>query len=55
MKDDALPPVLKVTSTSPCCNGATLTTKRTTAEYIKGEDPNKLVIVPYANHLDYIL
>ena len=29
--------------------GATLATKRTSAEYVPGEDPNKLVIVPYAN------
>lgn len=50
MKDDALPPVLKVTSPAlASAMGATLATKRTTAEYIKGEDPNKLVIVPYAN------
>jgi len=50
MKDDALPPVLKVNSPAlASAMGATLATKRTTAEYIKGEDPNKLVIVPYAN------
>ena len=50
MKDNSLPPVLKVTSPElGSAMGATLATKRTTAEYIKGEDPNKLVIVPYAN------
>lgn len=50
MKDNTLPPVLKVTSPDlASAMGATLATKRTTAEYIKGEDPNKLVIVPYAN------
>ena len=50
MKDNTLPPVLKVKSAElGSAMGATLATKRTTAEYIKGEDPNKLVIVPYAN------
>lgn len=50
MKDNSLPPVVKVKSSElASVMGATLATKRTTAEYIKGEDPNKLVIVPYAN------
>lgn len=50
MKDNSLPPVVKVNSPAlASAMGATLSTKRTTAEYIKGEDPNKLVIVPYAN------
>lgn len=50
MKDDSLPPVLKVTRPElASAMGATLATKRTTAEYVPGENPNKLVIVPYAN------
>ena len=50
MKDNTLPPVVKVNSPElASVMGATLATKRTTAEYIKGEDPDKLVIVPYAN------
>jgi len=50
MKDTTLPPVVKVNSPSlASVMGATLATKRTTAEYVPGEDPNKLVIVPYAN------
>ncbi|MCK9536675.1 MAG: phosphoenolpyruvate carboxykinase (ATP) [Bacilli bacterium] len=50
MKDGTLPPVLKVNSPElASVMGATLATKRTTAEYVPGEDPNKLVIVPYAN------
>lgn len=50
MKDNSLPPVVKVNSPElGSAMGATLATKRTTAEYIKGEDTNKLVIVPYAN------
>lgn len=50
MKDNSLPPVLRIKSPSlASAMGATLATKRTTAEFIKGEDPNKLVIVPYAN------
>lgn len=50
MKDPSLPPVLKVKSPSlSAAMGATLATKRTTAEYVPGEDPDKLVIVPYAN------
>ncbi|MDD4212052.1 MAG: phosphoenolpyruvate carboxykinase (ATP) [Bacilli bacterium] len=50
MKDSSLPPVVKVNSPAlASAMGATLATKRTTAEYVKGEDTNKLVIVPYAN------
>lgn len=50
MKDSSLPPVVKVNDPAlASAMGATLATKRTTAEYVKGEDPNKLVIVPYAN------
>lgn len=50
MKDGTLPPVLKVKSPElASVMGATLATKRTSAEYVPGEDPNKLVIVPYAN------
>ena len=50
MKDASLPPVIKVNSPSlASAMGATLATKRTTAEYVPGEDPDKLVIVPYAN------
>ena len=50
MKDPTIPPVLKLSGASlGSAMGATLATKRTTAEYVPGEDPNKLVIVPYAN------
>lgn len=50
MKDNTLPPVVKVNAPAlASVMGATLATKRSSAEYIKGEDPNKLVIVPYAN------
>ena len=50
MKDGTLPPVLKVNAPElASVMGATLATKRTSAEYVPGEDPNKLVIVPYAN------
>lgn len=50
MKDNTLPPVVKVNSaTLASAMGATLATKRSTAEYIPGVDPNALVIVPYAN------
>ncbi|HHX80888.1 MAG TPA: phosphoenolpyruvate carboxykinase (ATP) [Acholeplasmataceae bacterium] len=50
MKDNSLPPVVKVNQPElASVMGATLATKRTTAEYVPGEDPNKLVIVPYAN------
>lgn len=50
MKDNTLPPVVKVNDTAlASAMGATLATKRSTAEYIPGVDPNALVIVPYAN------
>ena len=50
MKDPTLPPVVKVNNPSlASVMGATLATKRSTAEYIPGMDPNALVIVPYAN------
>ena len=48
MKDDTLPPVLKVEDpTLASTFGATLATKRTSAEH--GADPNKLAFSPYAN------
>jgi phosphoenolpyruvate carboxykinase (ATP) len=50
MKDPSLPPVVKVKSPElGSVMGATLATKRSSAEFVPGEDPNKLVIVPYAN------
>lgn len=50
MKDASLPPVIKINNPAlASVMGATLATKRSTAEYVPGEDPNKLVIVPYAN------
>lgn len=51
MKDDSLPPVLKVDNAILATTfGATLATKRTSAERVKkGFDMNKLVIEPYAN------
>lgn len=50
MKDNSLPPVVKITDNAlASAMGATLATKRSTAEYIPGMDPNQLVIVPYAN------
>ena len=50
MKDNSLPPVVKITNSSlASAMGATLATKRSTAEYVPGMDPNQLVIVPYAN------
>lgn len=51
MKDDSLPPVIKVTDPVLAATfGATLATKRSTAERLKkGIDVNKLVIEPYAN------
>lgn len=50
MKDNSLPPVVKINNSSlASAMGATLATKRSTAEYIPGMDPNQLVIVPYAN------
>ncbi|MGB6179114.1 phosphoenolpyruvate carboxykinase (ATP) [Carnobacterium sp.] len=51
MKDDSLPPVVKIDDPILAASfGATLATKRSTAERLKeGVDMNKLVIVPYAN------
>lgn len=51
MKDESLPPVLKIKSaTLGAVMGATLATRRTTAEHLlKSEDSSKLVIEPYAN------
>ncbi len=51
MKDESLPPVIKVTDpVLAAAFGATLATKRSTAERLKkGIDINKLVIEPYAN------
>ena len=50
MKDNSLPPVVKITNSAlASAMGATLATKRSTAEYVPGMDPNQLVIVPYAN------
>lgn len=51
MKDPVLPPVVKVNhSTLAAVMGATLATKRTTAEkLLKNVDINALVIEPYAN------
>ncbi len=51
MKDDALPPILKVKNPAlASAMGATLATKRTSAERLAaGVDPNALVIEPYAN------
>lgn len=51
MKDESLPPVIKVNSSVlGSAFGATLATKRTTAEHLlKGVDVSELVIEPYAN------
>ncbi|MGD9604660.1 MAG: phosphoenolpyruvate carboxykinase (ATP) [Bacilli bacterium] len=50
MKDSTLPPVVKINNPAlASAMGATLATKRSSAEYVPGEDPNSLVIVPYAN------
>jgi len=50
MKDNSLPPVLKVNSAAlGSAMGATLATKRSSAEFVKKEELNKLVYVPYAN------
>lgn len=51
MKDDALPPLVKIDdAVLGSAFGATLATKRSTAENIKkGESTDKLVIEPYAN------
>lgn len=51
MKDDTLPPVLKITDpTLAAVFGVTLATKRSTAENLVGKvDMNALVIEPFAN------
>ncbi len=51
MKDPTLPPVLKLKGADlASVMGATLATKRSTAERLKeGVDPNALVVEPYAN------
>ena len=51
MKDESLPPVIKINDPILAATfGATLATKRSTAERLKkGIDVNKLVIEPYAN------
>lgn len=51
MKDPTIPPIVKLKGASlASVMGATLATKRTTAERLApGVDPNKLVVVPYAN------
>lgn len=51
MKDPTIPPVVKLNGASlASVMGATLATKRSTAERLApGVDPNKLVVVPYAN------
>ncbi|MGO5051122.1 phosphoenolpyruvate carboxykinase (ATP) [Lachnospiraceae bacterium LCP25S3_G4] len=51
MKDPTIPPVVKLKGSAlASVMGATLATKRSTAERLaEGVDPNKLVVVPYAN------
>ncbi len=51
MKDPTIPPVVKLKGASlASVMGATLATKRSSAERLaEGVDPNKLVVVPYAN------
>ena len=51
MKDPTIPPVVKLKGASlASVMGATLPTKRSSAERLApGVDPNKLVVVPYAN------
>ncbi|MEG1802210.1 MAG: phosphoenolpyruvate carboxykinase (ATP) [Lachnospiraceae bacterium] len=51
MKDPTIPPIVKLKGASlASVMGATLATKRSTAERLKeGVDPNKLVVEPYAN------
>ena len=51
MKDPTIPPVVKLKGSSlASVMGATLATKRSSAERLApGVDPNKLVVVPYAN------
>ena len=51
MKDPTIPPVVKLKGAAlDSVMGATLATKRSSAERLAaGVDPNKLVVVPYAN------
>lgn len=51
MKDPTIPPIVKLKGASlASVMGATLATKRSSAERLaEGVDPNKLVVVPYAN------
>ncbi len=51
MKDPTIPPVVRLKGASlASVMGATLATKRSSAERLApGVDPNKLVVVPYAN------
>ncbi|MFC4771519.1 phosphoenolpyruvate carboxykinase (ATP) [Enterococcus hermanniensis] len=50
MKDDSLPPLIKITDPAlAAVFGATLATKRSTAENVIGEVNNQLVIEPFAN------
>lgn len=51
MKDPTIPPVIKLNGAAlASVMGATLATKRSSAERLaEGVDPNKLVVVPYAN------
>ncbi len=51
MKDPTIPPVVKLKGAAlASVMGATLATKRSSAERLaEGVDPNKLVVVPYAN------
>ncbi len=50
MKDPTLPPVIKLTDpVLASVMGATLATKRTSAERVSAEDMLKLVVEPYAN------
>ncbi|MDD3141957.1 MAG: phosphoenolpyruvate carboxykinase (ATP) [Lachnospiraceae bacterium] len=51
MKDPTIPPVVKLNGSAlASVMGATLATKRSSAERLaEGVDPNKLVVVPYAN------
>ncbi|MGO3780469.1 MAG: phosphoenolpyruvate carboxykinase (ATP) [Enterococcus viikkiensis] len=50
MKDDSLPPLIKIEDPSlAAIFGATLATKRSTAENVVGEKSDQLVIEPFAN------
>jgi phosphoenolpyruvate carboxykinase (ATP) len=50
MKDDSLPPLIKIEDPSlAAVFGATLATKRSTAENVVGEVKDQLVIEPFAN------